>query len=225
MKYALALSVMLFSALLAHAEVTVNGQGSVTYVPDVAHIHLGVVTDGSTAASAMDANNEAMRALFKRLAQLGIGDRDVQTTSFTITPRYRQVKDHEPELIGYTASNQLAVKVRKIDETGMVLDSLVKDGANRVNGVTFDISDPQKLLDEARQKAIADARHKADLYATGAGSHLGKVLRISEAGAELPPPRMYSLEQAKDAGVPLAKGEQKLSVSVTVVWDLSDLEK
>src|SRR5262249_8678534 len=113
MRTILATTLMLLTGLTAQANVTVNGEGKVTAVPTVGHILLGVVSEGKTAAEALAANSAAMKALFQTLASLGIADRDVQTTSVTLNPKYRQIKDHEPELVGYTASHQISVKVRK----------------------------------------------------------------------------------------------------------------
>jgi uncharacterized protein YggE len=215
-----ALLVLLAAGLTARAEVAVNVHGEVSTVPDSGHISAGVITDGKTAADALDANNKAMRKLLDRLKALGIDPRDVQTASFNLTPKYRYPKDAAPELIGYTVNHQLSILVKKLDQAGVVMDDLVKDGANQVNGITFAVKDTQKLLDEARKLAIADARRKAEIYAAGAGVKLGKVLRISEVEVGYPVPRMLSREEFAKGGVPLATGELKLSINVTVAWEI-----
>jgi uncharacterized protein YggE len=215
-----ALLLLLATGLTARAEITVNGHGEVSAVPDMAHVFAGVLTDGKTAADALDANNKAMRALLDRLKALGIDPRDVQTASFNLAPKYRYPKDAAPELIGYTVNHQLSITVQKLDQAGVVMDDLVKDGANQVNGVTFAVKDTQKLLDEARKLAIADARRKAEIYAAGAGVKLGKVLRISEAEVGYPVPRMLSREEFAKGAVPLAAGELKLSINMTAAWEI-----
>src|SRR5262245_51795614 len=149
-----ALLAVLLSAVMAYANVTVTGEGKVSAVPDIAYLSVGVVSDGDTASAAMDANSAAMRNLFKLLKTVGIEDKDVKTASFSFGPKYRQLAGHEPELVGYTASHEVTVTVQRVDETGRVLDALVKDGANRVNGVSFGVKDTEKLLDEARKKAV-----------------------------------------------------------------------
>src|SRR5262245_6140237 len=226
MKKLLAMAAVLLSTLTAQANISVNGEGKITAIPNKAQITLGVVTDGKAAAEALAANSAAMRALFQTLKDLGIADRDVQTVALHLTPRYRQLPNHEQELIGYTASHQISVTVRKVDETGKVLDALVKDGANQVQGISFGLEDSEKLMDEARAKAVADARRKAELYATAAGVGVGKVLTISEVSVGWPAPRVWSLPEfqaAKDT--PVAKGEQELSVSVTVVFAISEVDE
>jgi uncharacterized protein YggE len=215
-----ALLLLLATGLAARADITVNGHGEVGAVPDMAHISVGVITDGKTAADALDANNKAMRTLLDRLKALGIDARDMQTASFNLAPKYRYPKEAPPELIGYTVNHQLSVTVQKIDQAGVVMDDLVKDGANQLNGVTFAVKDTQKLLDEARKLAIADARHKAEIYAAGAGVKLGKVLRISEVEVGYPAPRMLSREEFAKGGVPLAMGELKLSINITAAWEV-----
>lgn len=216
-----ALVVSLAAALSAHASVTVNGHGQIVVTPDTAHITVGVNTNGKTAAGAAEANNASMRALLDRLKALGVSDRDVQSTSYHVGPVYRTKKDGERELIGYEVRHLLRVTVQKIAETGKVVDELVKAGANDVQGVTFAVKDSVKLMDEARKHAIADARRKAELYATAAGARLGKVASISEVQVHFPAFRSMQKEEL-DSGVPFMTGEQKLSVNVTVVFELQE---
>ena len=223
MKKLLTVAVMLLTSMTANANITVNGEGKVFGVPNKAQITLGVTTDGKTAAEALAANSDAMRRLFEALRALGIADRDVQTIALNLTPKYRHIKDHDPELVGYTASHQIAVTVRKVDETGLVLDALVKDGANQVQGISFGLEDSDKLMDEARTKAVEDARHKAELYAAAAGVTVGKVVTISEVSVGWPAPRVWSPAEFKAvAGVPLAKGELQLSASITLVFAVGE---
>src|SRR5262249_42280454 len=132
-----ALAAILLTALTARADITVTGEGKVTVVPDLAHVSVGVVTRGKTAADAMAADNAAMKALFAALKELSINERDVQTISFTVAPWYEHLvenyKDRPPTLVGYTVTNQISVTVRHVDDIGKVVDSLVKEGANRVD--------------------------------------------------------------------------------------------
>jgi uncharacterized protein YggE len=207
----------------ASANVTVNGQGKVTYVPDMGYVTVGVSSKGKTAQEAWEKNNEAVKKLFDALKARGIDPKDIQTANVSVNPEYIHPKDQEPVLVGYVVSYDLKVTVRKLSDLGPVLDDLVKNGANRNVSISFGCSDIEKLLDEARIKAIADARHKADLYAGAAGTKTGRVLEISEVSVGQP--RVYQLElrDAKDAmpGLEIAAGQQELSVSVTVVYGLA----
>jgi uncharacterized protein YggE len=211
------LAVLCFGAA-ARAEIAVTGTGKVVVVPDIASITLAVVTDGSTAAQALEENNAAMRRLFKLLGDLGIAERDVQTSHFGVTPRYHQVKDQPPVLVGYTVTNQVTIRVRKLGDTGKVLDSLVKAGANQVSSITFAVADPEKQLDQARALAMANARKKAEKYAAAAGAAVGKVLRISEQ--QFAPQMEWRYDLKAAASVPLAPGEQEVTVNVNVVYEI-----
>ena len=141
-----------------------------------------------------------------------------------MSPQYeqqrRQASQNPPKIIGYVATNQLHIRVRNLSALGAVLDSVVKAGSNQINGIRFDIDDKTELLDRARSQAIFDARRRAEVYAVAAGAKLGNVKSIREAGIPSPQPRPMLRAMAADA-VPIAPGEQSLSVSVTVVYALS----
>jgi uncharacterized protein YggE len=223
MKALLSSLALLVCVGFASANVTVNGQGKVTYVPDMGYVTVGVSSKGKTAQEAWEKNNEAVKKLFDALKARGIDPKDMQTANVSVSPEYIHPKDREPVLVGYVVSYDLKVTVRKLSELGPVLDDLVKNGANRNVSISFGCSDLEKVLDEARIKAIADARHKADLYTSAAGTKTGRVIEISEISVGQP--RVYRLEMqdAKSAmpGLEIAAGQQELSVSVTVVYGLA----
>jgi uncharacterized protein YggE len=223
MKTLLSSLVLLTSVGFASASVTVNGQGKVTYVPDVGYITVGVSSKGKTAEEAWAKNNEAVKKLFDALKARGIDPKDMQTANLSVSPEYIHPKDREPVLVGYVVSYDLKVTVRKLNELGPVLDDMVKNGANRNVSISFGCSDLDKLLDEARVKAIANAKHKADLYTNAAGAKTGRVMEISET--EVGRPRVYHLEardvQSAMPGLEIAAGQQELSVSVTVIYALA----
>src|SRR5262249_50422003 len=125
----------------------------------------------------------------------------------------------EPLLVGYSASYNLSVKVRKLDRLGGVLDALVENGANRNVSISLGCANPEKLLDAARARAIAEARKKATLYVTGAGAALGQVVSITEGSVS--PWQHYRFEHlAKAAPLPIAAGEQQMSVNVTTTYQI-----
>jgi len=200
--------------------ITVVGSDRVAAKPDMAEIQVGVVTQALSAAKALKDNNQAMAALFKALSARGIADKDTQTSNFTISPQYRQ--NHQgvqgPEIVGYQVSNQVHIKVRQVASLGEVLDEVVTAGSNQIHGISFTVADPNPLLDEARRKAMADARRKAELYAKSAGVTLGQVLLISEQATHVPGPMMFGAPMARAAAVPIAAGEQEFSASITVTY-------
>lgn len=200
--------------------VTVAGSGTVSATPDQAEITTGVVTQAATAAQAMAANSQAMERLLQSLANLGIGPRDIQTTNISVSPQRRAPKEGQPpEITGYEVSNQVRVKVRDLARLGQVLDRQVSQGANLVYGIHFGLQEPAPLLDEARKRAMADARRRADLYAAAAGLKVGRVLSVQESGVAPPGPGPAP-RIAMSAAIPVAPGEQEIQASVTVTFTL-----
>jgi uncharacterized protein YggE len=207
----------------ASANISVTGTGKVTYVPDLGVITVGVSSEGKTAGEAWEKNGEVVRRLFAALKKLGLEPRDLQTTGVNVAPRYFYPKDQPPRLLGFTATYDLTIKVRKLDLLGKVLDEMVEAGANRNVGIRFTSTHHEKLLDDARARAVAEARKKAEIYVKGAGAALGQVVSISE-GAHTPG-RHYRYEYLARAAdgrppLPIAAGEQEMTVTVTVTWNI-----
>jgi uncharacterized protein YggE len=213
--------VALLFAGFASANVSVNGTGKVTYVPNLVYVSVGASSDGKTADEAWAKNEQVVKKLFDALKTFGIDPKDVKTTGLNIAPRYVYPKDQEAQLVGYTASYDLSVTVRKLDEAGRVLDALVENGANRHMSLAFGHSDIEKMMDEARVKAAADARKKAELYVTAAGGGLGQVISISEGQAFAPQFFGYERAAKADAGLPIAAGTQDLTVNISVVYAIN----
>jgi uncharacterized protein YggE len=215
---------LLFSTTLAHANITITGTGKVKFTPDVAYLTVGVSSNGKTAAEAWKLNADKVKKLFEELKKLGLGEKDLQTTSVHITARYDYPKERPAQLIGYTASYNLSITVRKLGGVGKVLDAAVESGAKQSMGIRFECSDPEKLMDQARAAAVADARRKAQIYVKGAGAKLRTVVSIHEGNYS--PYRTYqfqyerALKDDKPAGLPLpiAAGEQEMTATVTVTW-------
>lgn len=200
--------------------VTVAGTGTVSAAPDMAEITSGVVTQAPTAAQALAANSQAMERLLQALGALGIATRDIQTTNISVSPLRRQGRDGQPpEITGYEVTNQVRVKVRDLSILGRVLDQQVGQGANLVHGIQFGRQEPEPLRDEARRRAMADARRKAELYAGVASLRVGRVVAVQEAGAPTPRPEMAP-RVIVSAAVPVAPGEQEIQASVTVTFTL-----
>jgi uncharacterized protein YggE len=198
--------------------------GEVTRVPDVARINAGVVTQASTATEAIRLNAQQMSKVVAALKRAGVADRDVQTSSINLNPDYRYAENQPPVLTGYRASNEVSVRFRKIADTGEILDALVAQGANQINGPMLEIDKPEAAMDEARQAAIQMARSRAELYARAIGKTVGRILAISESGAAQPPYPMPMVRQmaSQDARAEskIVPGEQTLSVTLSVTFEL-----
>lgn len=214
-------------------QISVNGSGRVSAPPNVAEINLGVVTQGKTAREALSANNESMTALQNVLKERGVAAKDLQTTNITISPRYSQPPppnpaqpfqppvEFVPKIIGYDVTNTVHVTVRDLPKLGEVLDAVVTAGANQMHGISFRIDAEDALMDTARKKAMADARKKAELMAGEAGVVVGPPISIRDETQVSPPRPQPMLGRAMmAASVPVASGEQELSVVVHVVYEL-----
>lgn len=227
----LAAPLLLFATLSCQADiandpdpatVSVSGEGVVSVAPDMATVTVGVVTQASDAATALAANNDAMAALAKVLDRFDIAERDRRTSNFNVSPRYERRPDDSrpPRITSYEVSNNLSIRYRKIDRLGDLLDAVVKSGSNRIYGLVFGNADEGERRDEARKLAVADARHRAELYAEAAGLTLGKVLSITEAGAPQPRSMLRTVTFADSAAVPISAGENEIREVVQVVFEL-----
>jgi uncharacterized protein YggE len=203
--------------------IAMTGTGEVSAAPDMVTVTVGVVEQAEAAAAALNANTAKMTVLLQALKDAGIADKDVQTSNFSVNPRYEFDQTRQTQkMVGYEVSNQVTIRLRKIADLGGLLDRLVQAGSNQVNGISFGIADTSKLEDEARRRATENARHKAEVYAKAAGVEIGKVVSISETTSYRPPMPMVAARrmQADAAPVPIAAGEASVSASVDVMWEL-----
>ena len=202
----------------------VSATGEVSRVPDVAIISAGVMTRSASATGAISENAARMERVRAELKRAGIDDRDIQTSNVSLNPEYRYEENQPPQLVGYTATNQLTIRFRDIRNSGKILDALVSQGANQINGPNLTIDKPEAALDEARAKAIAIGRARADLYARGLGMRVVRVVSVSESGGNYPvPPPMPVMMEARMAAAADTKvvpGEQKLQVTLAMTFEL-----
>ena len=201
----------------------ISATGEATRVPDVAIISAGGVTRAASARAALAQNAARMERVRAALKSAGIADRDIQTSNISLNPEYRYVENQPPKLTGYTASNQLSVRFRDIAKSGDILDALVAEGSNQINGPNLTIDKPEEALDEARAKAVATGRARAELYARSLGMRVVRVVSVSESGGGYPvPPPMPVMEARAQAGyaTKIDPGEQKLSVTLGMVFEL-----
>jgi uncharacterized protein YggE len=208
---------------IAGTRLDVNATGEVTRVPDLAIISTGVVTRAASASSAIQQAAARMARVREALRQAGIADRDIQTSNISLSPQYIYANNQPPKLNGYSASNQLSVRFRDIANTGKILDALVAEGANQINGPNLTIDKPEAALDEARAKAVAIGRARADLYARSLGLRVARIVSMSESGGYAPPPMppmVMMAERSQAADSKIDPGEQKLQVNVAMTFEL-----
>lgn len=203
--------------------ITVAGEGSVTVKPDTASISIGVQANADTATAALDQANRSAAALIDALKAAGVKDDDIVTSGLAIWPLY----NNSSRITGYQASNNVMVTVRDITKSGPVIDAAAKAAGDNITigGISFYVDDAEKVIATARQNAIANAQKRAGEYAAAAGVKVGAVMQISEVSVSQPP--AYWVDgagAARDESIaptPIQTGTTKLSVSVTVVFELT----
>ncbi|MGS1016361.1 SIMPL domain-containing protein [Allosphingosinicella humi] len=207
---------------LSGTRLDVVATGEVTRVPDIARINAGVVTQAQTASAAIAQNAQQMNRVIAALKKAGIAERDIQTSSVSLYPDYRYAENQPPVLTGYRANNEVTVRFRDIATSGSILDALVAEGANQINGPTLSIDKPEAALDEARQKALATAQARASIYARALGKTVKRILSISESGAAQPPYPipMMAMKARDSAETAIVPGEQTLSTTLSVTFEL-----
>jgi len=217
------LSLLVSQARGEDRSIMVSGTGEVTARPDMAEVDLAVVSEAKEAAAALDQNNQSVKQLFATLKSQGIAEKDIQTTQFNVSPKYEYHRNagESPRIVGYTVTNQVHVKVRQLAQLGKLLDAAVESGANRIQGIRFQVSNRDELRDAARKDAVAHARHTAQLLVQAAGAELGPVTSIREITFGGPQP--LAMREAADiagSAVPIAPGQQSIVVQVTLTFSL-----
>lgn len=232
------------------ALLSLTAEGRTRRIPDLALFNAGVITQAATATEALADNNRKMDRVIAALKRAGIADRDIQTSAISLSPRYsnpdleaqiraretRQpyIPPNEPaRIIGYEARNSVQVRVRKLGEMGKIIDTLIGEGANQVDGPSFTLDEPRAAQDEARREAVAIGRQRAQLYARATGLRVARLLSISEGagfypvqqaivvtgaafGAPPPPP-----PPMPERGSPVSPGELELGMSVSMQFELA----
>ena len=201
--------------------ISVTGEANVSVAPDQAQIDGGVTSDAKTAREASEANNTAMSKVLLALKGAGIDEKDYQTSRLSLQPQFAanyKPSERAPGIVSFRASNRVTVKVRDVAKVASVIDVLVGAGANEIGGINFTVTQASKHLDEAREKAIADARRKAEIYAKAAGVTLGEPISISEETGSPGPLFRSKVAAPMAAGAAVAQGEETLSVTISMSW-------
>ena len=208
-----------------YPRIQVTGKGSVDLAPDMAVLALTVTREAETARLALDANSAAMKKVLTALRAEGIAERDLQTSNFSIQPKYvyppakPSGERKQRRIVGYTVRNSLTVRVRDIDKVGAILDKSVTLGVNEGGNIMFTNDDPSDAITQARTKAVREAVAKANTLASAAGVKVGKILEISEQSFPSRPMPMARAEMAmarSSDSVPLATGENTYVINVNV---------
>ncbi len=203
-------------------QVTVVGSGEVQGRPDTLNANVSIESTAPDVTAAMNQSSDRMQAVINALTNSGIDRNDIATTNVTLQPQYGG--GDNPAIIAYQASNSISVKIRNLNTASQTLGLIGTTGgdATRINSVSYAIDDDSQLVKDARTRAFDDAKDRAEQYAQLAGLTLGKVISISEsAGATPPTPTQAPMPRAAMEAVPLEPGQQTVSFSVTVIWELT----
>jgi len=210
------------------AGLQVSGHGEVQAQPDTAFINLGVQVTAKNVAEARDSAAKAADAVISSLKKNGVDEKDIKTTNYSIQPQYVYDKNGgEPRITGYTITNTVEAKIRKLDSLSKAIDDATLAGGDnaRFQGVRFDIENNEKLLEQAREAAMKNAKAKADQLAKLGGVTLGKPISISETQSSNPPPELAETAYAPATGrqaTPIQPGTGSVTVDVVVRWGIGN---
>jgi uncharacterized protein YggE len=211
--------------------ITTTGTASVEVAPDIATILIGVVTERPKAADAARENAAAAQAVVAEIKAQGIDGKDIKTRSVALVPAYDETRDDDGRasrrvLRGYSARNDLGVRIRQIGKVGDLVARWIDKGANRIDAIEFDVEQKEARYEALRVEAVRDALRKAQSYVTGLGIRLGRVLSIAPPSiGPLAPPQAVAMarSQSQDGpvAVPVEPGVQTLRTEVQVTWELA----
>lgn len=202
----------------------VTGEGKVNVSPDIANVSAGIRAQAQTVKAAQGQINTVVSKVTDAIKGLGIEAKDIKTANYNINPDI-DYSTGSQKVVGYTATTTLSIKVRDLDKVNGVIDAATAAGANEINGIGFDVDDKSKAENEAREKAVADARQKAEDAAKIAGFKLGRIINYSEnfGGYPGPVPFRMSAEVVKDAATPtqVEPGSSEIVVNVTLSFEIN----
>lgn len=207
--------------------ITITGEGRVTAIPDVGQITVSIVTEGKEANDAQEENIEQFNQLVEALKEEGVKEEDLKTSNYSLSPRYRY-DEGERTQIGFEVRQSLTVKIRDLDASGKIISLASQNGVNQVSGLSFTIDDPEIYREEARKKALEQAREKAEELADLADVNLGKIVSFSESGggAPIPSPVFRTFDTAEigiGGGVPepdFEAGSEEVVVTATIEFEI-----
>ncbi|MBI4779312.1 SIMPL domain-containing protein [Candidatus Falkowbacteria bacterium] len=230
------LSILSWNAVKAHNyigispkeshSISITGEGKVTGVPDVAKIQLGYSVEKKTVAEAQKENTAKMNAMIDKLKKdFKVDAKDIKTINYYISPQYDWSNNGKQTLRGYLVSQDLSVKVREMDGVSRILDAAGSIGLNQIGNLSFEIDNPEKLKEEARAKALEQAKAKASALSDIVGVKLGKIISFSESSTDGQPMPLYALDKAVSgmgggATAAVEAGSNEITVFATVQYEI-----
>ncbi len=211
---------------VAKRTLDVSGSGTVELSPDIARVNVGVRSQSPDIAEALEENNANAEAIIQSLTDLGVERNDIQTRNFNIYPQQNRQPGPEGEIEEsetFAVENTVSVTVRDLDSLGEILSAVVREGANTIHGVSFDVEDREAAVEEARGLAIEDAQAQAEAIAEAAGVDLGPIHSININGrSSSPAPRAFEMEQAMGGGgnVPIEGGQLTIRITANLTFEI-----
>lgn len=201
--------------------ILVDGHGEISVPPDIATLSVGVEFTGKTVAEARSGAAQAASGVIASLERNKVEKKDIQTDGLSIQPRYEQGGDRVQRIVGYTVTNTVSAKVRDLSRVGRVVDDAASAGGDavRINGIAFSIDDPTQVRTSARERAVADARRKAEQLAKLTGVSLASPIAVEEVSFRSP---VVTLSRAvvAEASTPIEPGESTVTLDVRVRWEI-----
>lgn len=204
-------------------EIVFSGEGKAVVKPDIALVSFAVSTKAETSAGAVNENNQKMNAVIKAIKDAGVNEKDIQTTIYNLQPWYDYTRNGSV-FKGYTLEQQVSVKIRNLDKINNVLDKATSAGANNVGNLSFTVDDMEKVKAEARTKAIAEAKKKAEVLAKESGLKLGKLINVSEGG-NYPTPiygmgASNTMMEKSSVAPDIQAGQSEVTVSISLTYQI-----
>jgi hypothetical protein len=204
--------------------VSFNGEGKVLARPDVAVVDFSIITQAASSKAAQDANSKKSQSVMDFLKKQKIEDKDIKTVGYNIYPQYSYSRNESPKIEGYRVDQTIRIKIRNLENISSILDGIVTAGANQIGSLSFEVDEPEKLKAEARAKAIADAKKKAEELKGQIGIKLGKIVNFSEnvGGWPVPLYKTVALEEKGigSGGPALPAGENEITVNITITYQI-----
>ena len=201
----------------------VQGSGEVRVAPDMASIRLGITRQEGKASSAQEEVNKVANKIQKAALSSGIPQVNIQTAELSVHPIYsnrRSDPEDIPRVVAYRATNDVVIRVYRLDHLGKTIDAVMKAGANTVHGISFGLRDDSKHRQEALKRAVLEAAEKARAIAQAMQVRLAGVVEVREGGAVISPRPLARMALAESASTPVSPGQLAVGASVTVHYGI-----
>lgn len=195
---------------------TVTGNGQVKATPTSAQLQIEVQTQGNNVQVPQQENAIIMNQVIQSLVTLGIPREQIQTTSYTITPLY-QFEDGKQIFKGYEVINAVTVNVTNIDDLGLIIDTAIENGANRIANIQFNIDHTDAYYQQALRVALQNAQLKAKTIAETMHLPL-QLLPIEIVEEQVNTPILYRSMVDASGNTPIEQGQVAIQATVRVTY-------